>query len=75
MNISQQTLSQSNHPYRIALLFRQSKFLQIAALKKFVEKFSRIRVAYVCYNAMSQILVELFREQFQVCEIREIKDP
>ena len=46
------------HIYRIALIFRGSKFSQIAALKEFVEKISRIRVARVCYSAVSQILVE-----------------
>ena len=44
--------------YRIALIFRGSKFSRIAALKKFVEKISQIRVVHVCYSAVSQILVE-----------------
>ena len=44
--------------YHIALIFRGSKFSRIATLKKFVEKISRIRVAHVCYSAVSQILVE-----------------
>ena len=44
--------------YRIALIFRGSKFSQIAALKEFVEKISRICVAHVCYSAVAKILVE-----------------
>ena len=44
--------------YRIALIFCGSKFSQIAALKKFIEKILQICIAYVCYSAVSQILVE-----------------
>ena len=44
--------------YRTALIFRGSKFSRFAALKEFVEKISRIRVAHVCDSAVAQILVE-----------------
>ena len=46
--------------YRIymALIFYGSKFSLIAALKEFVEKISRIRVAHVCYRTVAEILVE-----------------
>ena len=44
--------------YHIALIFFGSKFLQIVALKEFVEKILRIRVAHVCDSAVAQILVE-----------------
>ena len=42
----------------MVLVFRGSKFSRIAALKEFVEKISRIRVAHVCDSAVAQILVE-----------------
>ena len=43
----------------MALIFCGSKFSRIAALKEFVKKISRIRVAHVCYSAaVAQILVE-----------------
>ena len=41
--------------YHIALIFRGSKFSQIAALKEF---FLQIRVAHGCYSAVAQIFVE-----------------
>ena len=44
--------------YRIALIFRGSKFSRIAALKELVEKISRICVAHVCYSTVAKILVE-----------------
>ena len=44
---SLQTKSLSCSKYRIALIFRGSKFSRIAALKEFVEKISQIRVAHV----------------------------
>ena len=45
----------SNLIYRIALIFRGSKFSRIAALKEFV---SQIRVAHVCYSTVAKILFE-----------------
>ena len=42
----------------IALIFRGSRFSQIAALKEFVETILRIRVAHVCYSTVAKILVE-----------------
>ena len=42
----------------MALIFRGSKFSQIAALKEFVEKISQIRVSHVCYSTVAKILVE-----------------
>ena len=44
--------------YRMALIFRGSKFSQTAALKEFVEKISRICVAHACDSTVAQILVE-----------------
>ena len=44
--------------YRIALIFRVSKFSRITALKEFVEKIWRIRVAHVCYSTVAKILVK-----------------
>ena len=47
-----------NTLYRIALIFRGSKFLQIAALKEFVEKISQMRVTHAHDSTVAQILVE-----------------
>ena len=44
--------------YRIALVFRGSKFSRIAALKEFIENISRICVARVCYSTVAKILVQ-----------------
>ena len=44
--------------YCIALIFRRSKFLQIAVLKGFVEKILRMHVAHAHGSAGAQILAE-----------------
>ena len=56
-------------PYSAYKLFPGSKFSRIAALKKFVEKISRMRMAHERDSAVAQILVP---ERFQ---IREINSP
>ena len=44
--------------YHIVLIFRESKFSQIAVLQEFVEKISQMCVAHACDSRVAQILAE-----------------
>ena len=58
MEFSEVREREKEYVHRIALIFRGSKFSQIAALKEFVEKILRMCVVREPDSTVAQILVE-----------------
>ena len=64
-----------SYDYRIALIFRGSKFSQIAVFDNFVEKNSRIRCRSRRWCEVSKFSLQCFRKWHLIHENRENLDP